>query len=128
MHPTASVTVYALEASRLAAFYAAVAGLLVVEESASFTVLAGSSFELSVVQVAPEIAADIHVASPPRPRAETPIKLSLLVDSIEACRVVVTRHGGSLQPASASWSWRGQSHLDGTDPEGNVFQLRESRT
>ncbi len=50
------------------------------------------------------------------------------VDDVEAVRPVVARLGGGLAAPDAAWSWRGQLHLDGWDPEGNVFQLRQPLT
>lgn len=31
-----------------------------------------------------------------------------------------------MQAPESAWVWREQRHLDGLDPEGNVFQLREN--
>ncbi len=38
----------------------------------------------------------------------------------------IVRLGGGLAAPGAVWSWRGHVHLDGWDPEGNVFQLRQA--
>lgn len=124
--PPLSAAVYAKDARRLAAFYAEVLGLARVEEGASFVLLASSGIELAVVQAPPAIAEAIVVAEPPVVREDTPVKLSFLVDDVEALRPLVARLGGGLGAPDAAWSWRGQLHLDGWDPEGNVFQLRQA--
>lgn len=109
----------------MAAFYEAVLNLRRQEESASFVLFAGADFELSVVTIPAGIAAGIELTVPPVPREETPIKLSFLVPSIEAIREIVAGAGGTLKQRDTQWTWRSQQHLDGLDPEGNVFQLRQ---
>jgi predicted enzyme related to lactoylglutathione lyase len=123
--PSLTAAVYAKDAPRLAAFYAEVLRLVRVEEGASFVLLASSGIELAIVQAPPAIAEAIVVAEPPVVLEDTPVKLSFRVDDVEAVRPVVARLGGGLGVPDAAWSWRGQLHLDGWDPEGNVFQLRQ---
>ena len=123
--PALTATLYAKDARRLAAFYAEALGLARAEEGASFVVLASDGVELAVVQAPPGIADAIVVTEPPVLREETPIKLSFLVEDVEGVRPAVVRVGGGLSAAEAAWSWRGHVHLDGWDPEGNVFQLRQ---
>ena len=120
-----TATLYAKDAGRLAGFYAEVLGLERAEEGASFVVLASEGVELAIVQVPPAIAETILVADPPEVREDLPIKLSVLVDDAEAVRPVVVRAGGGLAAPEAAWAWRGHLHVDGWDPEGNVFQLRQ---
>ena len=109
----------------MAKFYESALELARVEETANFVLLAGDGYELTVVAMPSELAAQVVINSPPTPREETPIKLSLLVPDIEARREVVTSAGGSLEACEAAWTWRGQLHLDGLDPKANVFQLRQ---
>lgn len=127
MSATASIhaVVYAKDLAVVAEFYERVLELARVEEAPSFVLLGGNGFELSVVAMPAELAAEVVVAKPPAPREETPIKLSFLVPDIENRRKVVVSAGGSLKATEAAWSWRGEMHLDGADPEGNVFQLRQ---
>ena len=117
--------IYAKDARRLADFYGQVLALPRVEEGASFVRLATEGMELTVVQAPAAITDSIVIAQPPLVREETPIKLSFAVADMEALRPLVERLGGGLQDVEATWSWRGERHLDGWDPEGNVFQLRE---
>ncbi len=123
--PSLTAAVYAKDAGRLAAFYAETLGLDRIEDGATFVLLASSGVELAIVQAPPAVAETIVVAEPPVVREDTPVKLSFLVDDVEAVRPVVARLGGGLAAPEAAWSWRGQLHLDGWDPEGNVFQLRQ---
>ncbi|MBL8958342.1 MAG: hypothetical protein JNJ98_00700 [Gemmatimonadetes bacterium] len=116
---------YAKELRVLREFYQAVLSLAFAEEGRGFVLLSGRGYELSVVQIPEAYAAEIQIASPPVAREDTPIKLSFPVPDIAGTRPEIARLGGTLQPDASAWEWRGCRHLDGTDPEGNVFQLRE---
>lgn len=118
--------IYAKDLQRLAGFYQAVLGLKRTDEDQSFVVLDTDAFEIVVIQAPVDIANSIEMASPPVVREDNPIKVSFSVSSIEALRSTVQQFGGALKPTPATWSWRGTLHLDGHDPEGNVFQLRQS--
>lgn len=122
-----SLVIYAKNGEALAHFYARVLGLETVERADGHLLLDSAQIEIAIVQAPPAIAARIALRSPAEPRSETPIKPSFGVDAIEALRAPIHELGGHLKPASAAWSWRGALHLDGWDPEGNVFQLRERR-
>lgn len=124
--PAVHVVVYARDLDRVAAFYERVLGLGRVEQAATFVLLGGAGLDLSVVRIPEHLVADGPVGAPSRPREDTPIKASFRVAGIEARRALVERSGGALQAAEAAWTWRGQRHLDGVDPEGNVFQLRQA--
>lgn len=117
--------VYAKDARRLTDFYAQVLALRREEEGASFVRLATDGLELTVVQAPRALAEAIVLSHPPTVREQTPIKLSFAVADIDGLRPLVERLGGGLQEEEAGWSWRVARHLDGWDPEGNVFQLRQ---
>jgi predicted enzyme related to lactoylglutathione lyase len=120
-----TAVVYAKDARRLADFYAQLLALPGIESGDSFVRMGTAALELTIVQAPPALAATIVIAQPPPVREETPIKLSFGVPDIEALRPWVERLGGGLQSPDAAWSWRGATHLDGWDAEGNVFQLRQ---
>ncbi|MGQ0649344.1 MAG: hypothetical protein ACT4P7_17465 [Gemmatimonadaceae bacterium] len=63
------------------------------------------------------IAERIEIADPPEARERTPIKLVFEVPDIDGARVHLSRHGAVMREPSA-WGT-----CDGTDPEGNVFQI-----
>jgi predicted enzyme related to lactoylglutathione lyase len=117
--------IYAKDARRLAAFYEQLLALPRTEEGAGFIRLATGSLQLTVVQAPAALADSIVIAAPPRVREETPIKLSFAVPDIDALRPLAERLGGGLQDDEAGWAWHGERHMDGWDPEGNVFQLRQ---
>ena len=114
--------IYAKDARRLADFYGRLLDLPRTEEDAGAVRFAAEGLELTLVQAPPALANGIVIGDPPVVREETPIKLSFAVPDFEALRPLVVRLGGGLR--DAGWDWLGESHLDGWDPEGNVFQLR----
>jgi predicted enzyme related to lactoylglutathione lyase len=124
--PVSALTViYANDLDRVAAFYERTLGVSRLEHEDGFIVVGNSSFEIAVVRMSggsgsSEISSSFHV------RAETPLKGSYLVESLEQAKAAAEASGGSLKPIESAWSWRGQLHLDGHDPEGNVMQIRMS--
>jgi hypothetical protein len=122
---TSAAVMYAKDLALLSDFYAAVGAMDVIESESGHVVLQAKGFQLVVVAIPPHIAATIQISSPPVAREDSPIKLVFLVGSIEAAAVQVARRGGHMNPAERSWQFRGATVLDGCDPEGNVFQLRQ---
>ncbi len=123
--PPQLTVLYAKDAPRVAAFYAATLGLATLEDEPTHLLLAGHGIELVVHALPPAWAAQVHIATPPAVREETPLKPSFAVASLEAVRHAAAASGGQLHDAARAWVWRGQRVLDGVDPEGNVVQFRE---
>lgn len=69
--PSLTVAIYAMDARRLAGFYAEVLRLSWAEEGVSFVLLASAGIELAIVQAPPNIAEAIVVADPPVVREDT---------------------------------------------------------
>ena len=75
----------------------------------------GVQFALHAIP--PEIASQIEITSPPRPRGQNPVKLIFEVDDVDAERARLELLGVTMvQRPWGAW--------DGIDPEGNVFGLR----
>jgi predicted enzyme related to lactoylglutathione lyase len=125
---TGAAALYALEVHRLAAFYQAVAGLEVTESEPGYVVVESAEIELAIVEIPPPLAAEVEVLSPPVRREDTPIKLAFFVPSIADARAKAPDFGGAVDPGEREWTFRAHRICDGTDPEGNVFQLREPLT
>lgn len=121
----AGIVVYAKEVGRVAAFYAAVAGLDLVDEADGYVALASDALELVVVRVPDAVAETIEVAVPPARRTETPLKPVLPVADIATARARAPGLGGVVDPPAREWRWGDTTVCDGNDPEGNVFQLRD---
>ena len=58
-------------------------------------------------------------------RSMSAVKSAAVVDSIDALRPVFVQGGGLVDPSATQWAFRGRTHCDGVDPEGNVLQLVE---
>jgi predicted enzyme related to lactoylglutathione lyase len=123
---TAAAVLYAKDVAGVSAFYAAVAGLAVTESEPGHVTLEARGFQLVVVAVPPHVAARIAIESPPVRREDTPVKLVFFVRSLDAATAEVARLGGQMNPPERAWAFQGATVLDGHDPEGNVFQLRQA--
>lgn len=123
---TAAAVVYAMDIDRVGEFYTQVAGLPLVQREPGFLVLQSLTFQLVIVQVAPEIAAQITIQTPPVRREDTALKLCFLVPSIAVARSAAAQCGGELNGPEREWAFQGTRVCDGHDPEGNVIQVRAS--
>ena len=72
---------------------------------------------LALHEIPRHIAKDIEITNPPKAREATPIKLVFEVPDIEVARTHLIKHGAVMSELSVWGS------CDGTDPEGNVFQI-----
>lgn len=124
--PRPSVVIFAKNVDALARFYRETAEMTEVHRDRDHVVLNEEGFQLVVHGIPKKIAARIEITSPPEVREETPIKICLPVSSIEHARTKAAELGGRIGPKSEEWAARGFRACDGYDPEGNVFQVRES--
>lgn len=123
----AAAVLYVKELEPMRAFYERCFGMSGPEAAGGdYCVLTGGGWELSLVAVPEALSATLRLSDPPRRRESTPIKLAFEVADIAALRAVVAEAGGRVDPAASAWEFRGLVHVDGTDPEGNVVQLREA--
>jgi predicted enzyme related to lactoylglutathione lyase len=120
----AGVFVYASDLPRLAAFYAAVLGLRQVHATDEMAILASPDLQLLVHRIPAHIAAGIHIASPPVRREDCAIKFFATVPSLADAGATAASLGGTLFDER----WQGPDFVvcNAMDPEGNVFQVRES--
>lgn len=124
--PTASAltVIYAQDIARVAEFYARTLSRPIVDRDAGFVLVGDATLEVAIVQMPEALIAANPLATPPRLREDTPVKPSFLVSDLEAAAAAAVASGGGTKPLGAAWTWRGQLHLDGYDPEGNPVQLR----
>jgi hypothetical protein len=104
-------------------FYTQCLGLETAISSEGYCILESDSVRLSLVAVPDEIAATISIETPPRRRANVPIKLAFDVPVIDDVRTIAASLGGQIDPQTTEWRLLGMIHCDGIDPEGNVIQL-----
>jgi predicted enzyme related to lactoylglutathione lyase len=124
--PKPSAVVFAKHVAQLARFYREVVGMEEVHADKSHVVLDGGHFQLVVHNISKKVAATIEITDPPQIRDSMPIKICLPVLSIDAARRLAAALGGKVGAKKNEWQARGFTACDGHDPEGNVFQVRES--
>jgi predicted enzyme related to lactoylglutathione lyase len=126
IRPKPSVVIFAKSVPKLAHFYQEVAEMTVAHQDKDHIVLDQEGFQVVIHGIPKTIATQIQITEPPEVREETPIKLCVPVSSIDHARTKATELGGNVGPKSKEWEARGFRACDGYDPEGNVFQVRES--
>lgn len=124
--PKPSAVIFAKDVDALARFYRETAEMTEVHRDKDHVVLNEEGFQIVVHGIPKQIAATIEITSPPEVREDTPIKICLPVSSIEQARTTAAALGGKVGPKTKEWTARGFRACDGYDPEGNVFQVRES--
>jgi predicted enzyme related to lactoylglutathione lyase len=110
--------VFAKDVQRMAGFYQEALGLRLVSASStdSWVELTWGSSTLALHGIPPDIAADMTIESPPRPRAGAAIKLTFEAGNLAHTRTRVSTLGGVVLSAQ-------EEAGDCLDPEGNVFRL-----
>src|SRR5271168_994725 len=109
----AGAVLYAKNLVLVKAFYEAVLSLNVEHAENDHVVLASPAFQLVILKVPEHIASSIEIESPPRRRAEAPIKLVFEIPSISEARAIAHLHGGELLPPEREWSFQAYRVCDG---------------
>lgn len=119
--PRTGAVLFAHDLDRVAAFYAAVLGLVEAHRDTHHIRLESPGYELVVhaTHTAPEDA-----STPPARRSSAAFKPVYFVPDIAPLRRIAPGLGGALEPATQEWSFHGVTVCDGVDPEGNVVQFR----
>jgi catechol 2,3-dioxygenase-like lactoylglutathione lyase family enzyme len=113
--------IFVKDVPRMTAFYRDALGLrLLLEKSTDGWVefdAGGAVLALHAIPAA--YAANIEIANPPIAREDNPIKLIFHAADLTAAREHLIAHGAVMGDIR-SWG-----ACDGTDPEGNVFQIAQ---
>lgn len=124
--PTPSgLFIYAKALAPVATFYERVLGLTRHHERSEVVVLDGPGLQLVIHEIPAHIASTFTIGVPPEPREDCALKFFFTVPSLERARETAAAYGGSV--GTESWSGPGFVAVNGIDPEGNIFQLREPR-
>ena len=123
--PKSGAVLFGKDLSSLARFYEGVAGLSVVLCESDVVILESAQQQLVLHGVPAAVARTIEIATPPRLRKDTAVKLVFAVESIDAARVAAVTLGGRVNDKKHAFEVRGFRACDGHDPEGNIIQLRE---
>jgi predicted enzyme related to lactoylglutathione lyase len=124
--PLPSVVLFVGNVDRVTSFYREVAAMRYVSGDGEHSVLEVDGFQLVVHLLKGEPEPVVESGGKVRVREDSYWKMCLPVHSIGTARVDASRLGGLIKPTSHEWSARGFRACDGNDPEGNVFQVRES--
>ncbi|HWM88922.1 MAG TPA: VOC family protein [Kofleriaceae bacterium] len=116
------IILFATDMPRMAAFYREALGLRLIEGSPEqgWVRLDAGGCEIALHAIPEPIAAGIHIETPPLPRADSPIKVALQVDDVDAARASLAERGAIMYDVRRT---DGAALCDGLDPEGNVFQI-----
>jgi predicted enzyme related to lactoylglutathione lyase len=110
--------IYVKDLPRMREFYSQMLGVKPVNEkwAGEWAEFDAGSARFALHAIPADIARQIEISSPPRPREKDPVKLVFEVDDVETERARLASLGATMvQRPWGSW--------DGIDPEGNVFGL-----
>jgi len=117
---------YAKDLVRLVDFYSSIAGIELQTIEKGYAILGSRPQQFVIVRIPKRVADTIDIATPPDPREDTPLKLVFAVEDIAHARNRAAELGGVINAVEREWEFEGAKVCDGHDPEGNVFQLRQS--
>jgi predicted enzyme related to lactoylglutathione lyase len=120
----AGLFIYAKDLDRLARFYESLLGMARLHATDELVVLESQQIQLVVHRIPPHIAAGIVIGSPPVRRENTALKFFFTVPSLSEARAAAAQLGGEVM--SEQWQGPGFLVCNAMDPEGNVFQVRET--
>ncbi len=120
----AGLFIYAKDLPRLAGFYESLLGMSRAHASTDLVVLCSPDIQLVVHAIPSSIASTISVSSPPVQRDNVALKFFFTVPSITAARAGASALGGEV--LAEQWQGPGFRACNAVDPEGNIFQLRET--
>jgi predicted enzyme related to lactoylglutathione lyase len=120
----AGLFIYAKDLGNLAAFYEKLLGLARVRATDELVILNSADFQIIVHAMPGHVARKTQASSPPAIRDNAASKFFYTVPSLSEAQAVADSLGGQVLPEQ----WRGPGFVvrNAVDPEGNIFQLRES--
>ncbi|UMZ14577.1 hypothetical protein I9018_13155 [Pseudomonas sp. MPFS] len=122
----AGFVLYSLDPQALARFYAALLGWPISDQQPDYLQLQHQGMELTLIQVPAAIAARIVLQDPPLPRSDSACKPVFWISDLDQARQRAASAGGRLYEPEREWPFKGARVCDGIDPEGNIFQLRQT--
>lgn len=126
--PIPCVVLFVADVHRMTDFYRAIAGMHCLHQDDEHTILETGGMQLVLHKIHGE--PDLQSASGDNimAREDVYLKLCLPVDSIHDARIKAASCGGQIKSQEHEWEARGFRACDGVDPEGNVFQVRQTAT
>ncbi len=120
----AGLFIYAKDLVNLAGFYEKLLGLARVRSTEELVILSSPDLQIIVHAMPGHVAHETDTSSPPAIRDNAAFKFFYTVPSLSEAQAVANSLGGQV----LSEQWRGPGFIvrNAVDPEGNIFQLRES--
>jgi len=126
--PTSGILIFAKDHRSLAEFYSRLLGAEETDNKEGYITLFHGGVELIIHALHKAIADSISINEPPEQRSDIAIKPIFFVESIEQCRSIVSGTKARLNDKDLEFRFYDYVVCDGTDPEGNVFQIRSKQT
>jgi predicted enzyme related to lactoylglutathione lyase len=120
----AGIFIYAKDISRLSSFYQSVLDMTVAHRTEQMFVLRSADLQLIVHALPANIDSQLTITNPPLLRENTAIKFFCTVPSLSVAQEAAQALGG--QVLGEQWQGPGFIVRNAYDPEGNIFQVRES--
>ncbi len=115
---------YAKEVERLALFYQSLLGMTRVHATPELVILRSPDLQITIHPLPAVVAAQAEISVPPVPRDNAAYKFFHTVPSLAGAAEVAASLGGEVLPEL--WHGPGFVVRNAVDPEGNIFQVRES--
>jgi predicted enzyme related to lactoylglutathione lyase len=120
----AGLFIYAKDLAGLADFYEKLLGLARVRATDELVILSSTDLQIIVHAMPGHVSRETQISSPPALRDNAAFKFFYTVPSLSEAQAMAASLGGQVLPEQ----WRGPGFVvrNAVDPEGNIFQLRES--
>lgn len=120
---SAGLFLYAKDLEAVARFYETLLDMRRLHSNAEIVVLQTDGIQLVVHAIPAPIAAAIHIQTPPEKRTDTALKFFFTVPKLAMASALATTLGGEVM--AERWVGPGFIAANASDPEGNIFQIRE---
>lgn len=120
----AGLFIYAKDLPRLARFYETLLGMTRTRATEDLVVLGSPDMQLTLHAMPSAIAAALSITVPPAKRDDAALKFFFTVASLAEAASKAPALGGEVLPEQ--WQGPGFRVRNAVDPEGNIFQLRET--
>lgn len=120
----AGLFIYAKDVERLAHFYRSLLDMARVHATPELVILRSPDLQITIHPLPAALASRVEISVPPVPRDTAAYKFFHTVPSLARAAEVAAALGGEVLPEQ----WRGPGFVvrNAVDPEGNIFQVRES--
>ncbi|MBV2209316.1 MAG: glyoxalase/bleomycin resistance/dioxygenase family protein [Thermomonas sp.] len=120
----AGLFIYAKDLEHLASFYQTLLGMSRAHAAPGLVVLRSPDLQITVNAMPSHVAEQVDISSPPARRDNAAYKFFFTVPSLQQASQAASALGGEVLPEQ--WSGPGFIVCNAVDPEGNIFQVRES--